>query len=119
MLAWIFFRASNVATAKRMLAALFGLNGLEWHCSFNVVAAVIALGLVWIVVWFLPNTQEWLAKFNPALGYEATTSPRKFPAFISRLAWQPSVLWALALATVAVFTLSQMSRVSEFIYWQF
>ena len=123
MLAWVFFRASTLGAAGKMFTALFGMNAIDWHSSFKIAPTLTALFLVWLMVWFLPNTQEWLANFNPALGYEkpggTTVDARGRPPLFARLAWQPTTRWALVLAALAVFTITQMSRVSEFIYWQF
>ena len=123
VLAWIFFRASNTETAGRMLKAMFGGNGFGFHSTVALSSALIALGVAGVIVWGLPNTQEWLARFHPALGFpppETSAAPRRaIPSWLARLAWQPHPLWAALLAALAVFTFTQMSKISEFIYWQF
>jgi alginate O-acetyltransferase complex protein AlgI len=123
VLAWIFFRAADTETAGRMLAAMFGGNGFTARSAFELVTVLPALGVVALIVWGLPNTQEWLARYQPALGLAAAekeaTPRRGLVAFWSRLAWRPHLLWAVLLAALAVFTFTQMSNVSEFIYWQF
>jgi alginate O-acetyltransferase complex protein AlgI len=123
VLAWIFFRAADTETAGRMLAAMFGSSGFTARSAFELATVLPALGVVALIVWGLPNTQEWLARYQPALGLAAAekeAAPRRgLVAFWSRLAWQPNPLWAVLLAALAVFTFTQMSNVSEFIYWQF
>jgi alginate O-acetyltransferase complex protein AlgI len=123
VLAWIFFRASDTETAGRMLAAMFGGNGFAARSTFELNTVLPALGVVAIIVWGLPNTQEWLARYQPALDFppkESSAMPRRsWSSFWTRLAWQPHPLWAVLLAALAVFTFTQMSNVSEFIYWQF
>ena len=79
------------------------------------------LGAVWLAVWVLPNTQEWLARYKPALDYDRPNLPAHLqppPAF-ARFEWKPSPAWAAVALLLGVFTITQMSRVSEFIYWQF
>ena len=49
---------------------------------------------------------------GPDEGTPASTLP-------SWARWRPTSAWAIAIAIVAVFTITQMSRISEFIYWQF
>jgi hypothetical protein len=123
VIAWVFFRAADFTTAGRMLTAMSGWNGLEWTASFRLDSALVLVGILWAAVWLLPNTQQILARFQPALSAtpetetgaglpEASGVPRW-------LQWQPTLLWAIVGALVAVFTITQMSRISEFIYWQF
>ena len=122
LLAWIFFRAANMGAAKQMLASMFGLAGLDLRCSFDLGNTLPALGAVALVVWLLPNTQEWLGRFRPALDYEepaAASGGVAVPTRMARFSWRPAWPWALAVGGFALFTLTQLSRVSEFIYWQF
>ncbi len=100
VIAWVFFRAENFGSAKLMIKGMIGLNGVviddrykaylgplasslqNWHIVFapnaagNLIALAqpILLTTLLIVVWTLPNSQELLARFRPAL---AAVQPAK------------------------------------------
>jgi D-alanyl-lipoteichoic acid acyltransferase DltB (MBOAT superfamily) len=122
--AWVFFRSANFATAGRMLDAMFGGQGFSAISSYDAGTAFAWLGALLAVVWLLPNTQEILAGYAPALDYER---PRSVGPDTGKPAstlppwaqWHPTSVWAIAVSIVTVFTITQMSRISEFIYWQF
>jgi hypothetical protein len=71
--------------------------------------------LYWIagllaVAWLAPNTQEIMGKFKPAL--ERIERP-------GRPSWAPTTAWALLIGGVGTLSLLHLSRVSEFLYFQF
>jgi hypothetical protein len=75
------------------------------------------------VVWVFPNSQEVLAAHKPALEYAydppgvpLAPTPRRLGRLLT---WQPNLLWALALAALMVSGVLNLSRPTEFIYWQF
>jgi alginate O-acetyltransferase complex protein AlgI len=120
VLAWVFFRAADFATAGRMFRAMFGGEGFHMVSSFRLETAGAWLTTLLVAVWFMPNTQEFLARFAPSLEYAEGRMARPTTGQLFRgLQWRPSALWAFIVAVVAIFSITQMSRVSEFIYWQF
>jgi hypothetical protein len=124
VIAWVFFRSADFAAAGRMLEAMFGGQGISSISSYDAGTAFAWLGTLLAAVWLLPNTQEILADYAPALEYEAqraggggnAMSENTLPSWAR---WRPASPWAIAVSIVAVFTVTQMSRISEFIYWQF
>jgi hypothetical protein len=58
-----------------------------------------------------------LARFEPALGVKLR--PGKDAAVGSRIAWHPSLGWALGLSVVAAIGILALGQLSEFLYWQF
>jgi D-alanyl-lipoteichoic acid acyltransferase DltB (MBOAT superfamily) len=124
VVAWVFFRAADFGAAGRMLGAMFGGQGISSVSSFDAGSAFVWLAVLLAAVWLLPNTQEILADYAPALGYEPQGSvgpdnPRLPNALPVWARWRPAGPWAIAVSLVAVFTIMHMSRISEFIYWQF
>ena len=69
------------------------------------------------IVWLLPNSQELMRRYRPALLHSGFSFTR--PAFLARLVWRPSLGWAVATAAIAAFGVISLSRYSEFIYFQF
>src|SRR4030095_13956553 len=126
-----------------MLEGMFGLNGIQLHAThlaklnhlfglgdwaasagvqfdanneFFSVAAIARLSLLFIVCWYLPNTQELLAKYRPAEDMPAY-HPRS--AGLRVLGWEPSLASAFVVTAVLVYSLSVMTSISEFLYFQF
>lgn len=133
IIAWVPFRAVDFDTTLRMLAGMFGLNGISLPTSLAplleplVGNAFVFTGLaplagmpvkeivIWLpvgllVIWALPNTQQWLASFAPA--WDAVVNR-------SRLKWEPTRPIAIVVAGLFAISFLSMTRVSQFLYFQF
>jgi hypothetical protein len=72
------------------------------------------------IIWLLPNTQELLSRFEPALKFKpAEPGTRSRASSQEWITWKPNISWALGVAALTIYALTQISRVNEFIYWQF
>jgi alginate O-acetyltransferase complex protein AlgI len=136
LVAWVFFRATSMTVAGGMLAGMAGMRGVgvpprlmeaagsagTWLASHGVTAnahlmvdrgaaLLIALGLA--IAWLLPNSQELLAAYDPAIGSVPV------PAAGARLAWSPRLRWAVTVALMLGVSLSLIGAHSEFLYFQF
>jgi alginate O-acetyltransferase complex protein AlgI len=118
VLAWVFFRAGSFEAATTMLSSMAGLNGfdLSWTANESRLVAGCSLAALVFFVWLAPNTQELMRHYRPALDFSMRTTGRN-P--LDRLAWHPTALWGILLAAMAIISILSMSRVSEFIYYQF
>lgn len=120
-LAWVPFRALDLAQAGQMLAAMLPVTGtadLGWRAlpAEAVVGALpagVILGIAAAVAFFLPNTYQIFARFDPALGLEAMPDPTR--GALRRLGQREGVILGLMLA----LSLLAMQRVSPFLYFQF
>ena len=132
VIAWVFFRASSVEAASHILAGMAGLNGVvlpvEWQSKLAGIPGIAslrfaelgaafqgretlqAIAALLAIAWLAPNTQELMRHFSPALEHVKSGS---------RLAWKPTMGWALAIAAMTAFPLLQLNRISEFLYYQF
>jgi len=135
---WVFFRAQDTQSAVSILHAMTGGNGLlvpnNWPGSWYIYATLEKLGLpsqigapvsqfdpsgtslYWIIIllgiaWIMPNTQQFMARFEPAL--ETVSMPSHPPV------WQPGVAWAVAMGIMAGLAMLHLTQVSEFLYFQF
>ncbi|HEV2977953.1 MAG TPA: MBOAT family O-acyltransferase [Casimicrobiaceae bacterium] len=139
VVAWVFFRAPDLATAASILASMVGQHGVvlpsEWQPSANVVSTWLgnhgvhfgALAhfnriaqLNWLCIllafcWVAPNTQQILALYHPAL----LTPGYGDPGNAGVLTWRPSPFWLAASVALALFALLSVHRYSEFIYFRF
>jgi len=127
VVAWVFFRAENVEAAKTLLVAMTGANGLTSNLArIHMSSAWFTIVPMLFVVWFLPNTHQMLARFEPTLEYAEgkmpPTSGWRFP-FRRKdggaLLWTPRLAWALGVTALLVASVLGLSRITEFIYWQF
>ena len=80
-----------------------------------------AWGVFWLAwLWLLPNTQQLMRRFEPA--YRCSNETMELaPAqmMFGRLAWRPSLAWASLTALIVPVAVLGLSRVSEFLYFQF
>ncbi|HSK38441.1 MAG TPA: MBOAT family O-acyltransferase, partial [Arenibaculum sp.] len=127
MIGWVFFRAPGMDAAVAMLNAMAGANG--WIASGDPLAGLLAplpegglvrdlvhrvddasshlfVILMAVVACTFPNSQEIVD------GIGAETRP-------FGLRWRPTLAWAACVSAFLLFTVTQMSRVSAFLYFQF
>ncbi len=133
---WVLFRADQFETAQRLWASMLGFNGIvlpEHYASialfqtlgsFGIRFAAVPLyaggwqladlALALALVWFLPNTQQIMRRFKPALGVVVDLGGRG-------LAWRPSMLAGVATGIAAAFLFARtlQKQPGEFIYFQF
>jgi D-alanyl-lipoteichoic acid acyltransferase DltB (MBOAT superfamily) len=112
VVSWVVFRADNLHAAGAIFGGMSGLNGLGLHeAQLDLFAAarliVPLLGLVWLA----PNTQE-------LTGYSPTDRPGD--AITRRwLRWMPSPPWAVVVGCAFALAFLSLSKISEFLYFQF
>ena len=139
--ALVFFRAASTPAAFGFLADLLGLHGAGHLVSLTSGALAFAL---FPVVWFFPNTQTILGQeptTEPAIAAITLSQPASNPAqpnavslpagpspdlarpwshrLLHHLRWQPSLPWALVLATLFFASLANLDTNVPFLYFQF
>jgi D-alanyl-lipoteichoic acid acyltransferase DltB (MBOAT superfamily) len=140
VLAWVLFRAETFAGALRMLRAMLAVDGIalpaeyaarlgplggalarlgvdfraeRLACFWGLPELAVLAGLLGAVT-LLPNTCELIARYRPALEFRLERDPWRLP-----LRWRLTPAWAVIVAAMAIASVSQLSRVSEFLYFQF
>jgi D-alanyl-lipoteichoic acid acyltransferase DltB (MBOAT superfamily) len=117
VVAWVFFRAETLPAAVAILEGMAGLNGVAKADPYWFGAPQLRwLVLMFLVAWGLPNVQQLLHRYRPAL---ETYPGEVSPPYWRRLAWRPVAGWALATVTLLVVAVINLTRVSEFLYYQF
>ena len=114
VVAWVFFRSDDVPAAFAMLRAMTGSNGsgigagdLYQTTAWPLIALLLAF------VWVSPNVQEITGYMPPSgrVGDDQTLSPS--------LRWRATAGWAMLCGGVFALSLLSLSKVSEFLYFQF
>ena len=121
LVAQVFFRATSCGQAMTVLRALVGLHGqgeavgLPTESGEAATHQLARMAVGFFIVWFLPNTQQILARFKPALDRTVwDTAVRRLP-----ILWYPNMGWALALSGLFVAALVGLKDPSTFLYFQF
>lgn len=120
--AWVFFRAESMSAAFVIVKTMVGFNGLSFSTPIiesDLTKAILAIFGLLVIVWFTPNVQEWMSKYEPVLNYEKVTKLSSNSSFWSRLQWRPNQTYALVTSVVTVIALLHLTKVSEFLYFQF
>ncbi|MGF1498607.1 MAG: MBOAT family O-acyltransferase [Elainellaceae cyanobacterium] len=131
VVAMIFFRAPSVDNAMTVIASMLGTNGfaLTDGAIFpnqlfpDNKAGVLGLAVLMVIVFYFPNTQQWMARFEPGLNFNPVHELQHHPRWLTIVwknsEWRPTVLWAGLTSAIAVIAFLGLSQVSEFIYFQF
>ena len=121
MAGWILFRADSLTTVASLGASLGGFTAgeLAQPVSRAGTALLLMLGLLACTV-TLPNTQQLLAPYEPSSDWDTA---RKFtpsvPDWLKWTVWQPSAVRGVMLSFAFVYAITQLTRVREFLYFQF
>jgi alginate O-acetyltransferase complex protein AlgI len=137
MIAWVFFRAPDFTSAIAVLKGLIGMNGFTlptgwlqkfgslgtWAQSLGIEFTAVSTPawvpqIGWTVVTLTiallcPNTQQIMARFEPALGVKVEDIGARW------LAWRPSLPWVCATSIGFALCIMNLNRLSEFLYFQF
>ena len=137
VIAWVMFRADNLDTAMTMYEGMMGQNGFpinkkwlakmgsmgslltDWGLETSILIISIKRALFYwalpllLACWLLPNTQQIMRKFEPAINFNY--DPRD-PSFVE---WKPNRVWSIVILAMAVLCLFNITGISEFLYFQF
>jgi D-alanyl-lipoteichoic acid acyltransferase DltB (MBOAT superfamily) len=133
VVAWVFFRASDVHAAFEILRAMAGLNGISLPevilsrlgpaaQQLGITAAgggrEFVLNWLWVltllpVVFLAPNVQQLMAGYHPAHDHDALEPVAR------KWRWAPTRRWAVALSLALACGLMSLTRPTEFLYFQF
>ena len=89
---------------------MFPSNGALANSNPDLFLLMAVLGSA--VVWLLPNTQQWLGRFDLAWGARAT--------YVGRIPhWVLHRALGAALGVMLGLMIMNLTKVSEFLYFQF
>ena len=143
MFAWVFFRAETNAGALLLITNMTDFSAMVLPTSLESLSTVLnsaftvfgssvtfsnatpfmpdtdmalALLLALIASWVLPNTQQLFIDFEPTV---ESSGNRVVPHKLRFLRWTMNPLSAVVIATAFLYSISQMTGISEFLYFQF
>ncbi|MGB3518137.1 MAG: MBOAT family O-acyltransferase [Elainellaceae cyanobacterium] len=117
---WVLFRANDLSAAGVMLQGMIGRYGFDWVTSSSFlelewVTTLVLLAAIGLA-FFCPNAYELLERYRPALETYRTSA---FSTAKTWFHWMPSQAWAIIMGLMFGVSILGMSRVSEFLYFQF
>jgi D-alanyl-lipoteichoic acid acyltransferase DltB (MBOAT superfamily) len=141
----VLHRAPSVEVASRIFAGMVNLPG-SWHDAFGPFGdalgwlgvrfdgqpispdqlALVPWLIAWIAfMWYMPNTQQLLARWHPAFNYGVAERRRdppvlaRIPSLAPLLEWRPNAVVAAIVGILAALALLSLGHVSEFLYFKF
>jgi len=117
---WVFFRSDSLGSAFVILKSMTGLNGLSSNTNLELDNSAIALVMLLLIFTLsMPNTQEWMSKYEPVLEYDKLRKLSRNGSLFNKFVWHPNTFYGIVTAAITVFSLLHLTRVSEFLYFQF
>jgi alginate O-acetyltransferase complex protein AlgI len=117
LFAWVPFRTADLDVAAVIWKAMLSFDGALLPTQYvgprNAVAAIVLL----VATLTLPNSYEIMGRAKlgtPTPGYPATVIAR-----LGRVAWRPTLRWAVLLGALLGLVLVKINDASEFIYFRF
>ena len=90
---------------------MLGVNGFGFTGRFQLSM----IGKLLLIAWLLPNTQQIMAKHEPAfIIYE-----KDFSSTVKWFEWQPNLIWMILILILASQSILKGDDSSEFLYFQF
>ncbi|HEY6458325.1 MAG TPA: MBOAT family O-acyltransferase [Steroidobacteraceae bacterium] len=139
VVAMVLFRSPTAHVAAEVFKGMLGLHGIELPPAMAHKAAALGLGRhvsaatdmstvyfltqqLWMIVLLLialalPNAIQLMRDYQPMLG--ARERPANTGILARTLRWNPTLVWAVAMALLAAAAIMRVGGPSEFLYWQF
>ncbi len=141
LFAWVPFRALTFESTINIWRGMLGMNGFylpKWMKKFsnNIepwtsdipisfvgifhhLGPVKLMDILWfvllfIIAFYMPNTQQFMQRYRPV--FEAT---KNYKIKTLKLFWRPSLGWSLMISFLFVYATLSLTRISEFLYFQF
>jgi alginate O-acetyltransferase complex protein AlgI len=126
VIAWVPFRAADMATSGRIWAGMLGQHGLLSQDGLAGATPILGFDIsagLWLVACLAialgaPNSHEIMARARLGLPSRGYPDPAAHPA-PTPFAWKPSLPTAMVMGVAFAVILLELNDVSEFIYFQF
>jgi len=118
VLSWVLFRAESLGAVAIIYKGMFGLNQIDTSGIMITSEAIMSIVVAVLIVWILPNAQEFMHLFKPTTDYDKERSWNSLTLFKHCL-WQPKKRWAIVFTILFLISVANMLKVTEFLYYQF
>jgi D-alanyl-lipoteichoic acid acyltransferase DltB (MBOAT superfamily) len=118
--AWVFFRAEHFSAATGMLSSMFTPHQAQLLTSHMFKSDELPFIAIWfvslaLIVWVMPNLQQWMRYLpNPEAKY-----PMGSGRLSALIEFQPTATWALFDSILTGTAILGLTKLSEFLYFQF
>lgn len=123
VVAWVFFRAPDVASALSILSGMAGLNHFSVDGTYSLLKidgdAAWKIAAALAIVFLLPNSQEIVGVRVIDPDGSATSGGSVLGRVASRLRWAATPASGILMGVLFFVCLLKLRQVSEFIYYQF
>ena len=141
LFAWVPFRAESLAATFNLWKGMLGINGLylpDWMAQyvnnfepwlsqhnitfvgmFHQIGAMKLIDVLWFVmlsfiIFYLPNTQQLMHRYRPVFERKKYYQLQNIKGY-----WRPSLKWSLMVSFLFIYATLSLTRISEFLYFQF
>jgi hypothetical protein len=115
----VFSGAVGLGPAGRLLQAWVGVGTAEPTTPFETRTALAWCGGLLAACWLLPNAQQLLEAYRPALDSHVRVEGARGGGWPGWARWRPSAAWACVMGVAALMVIPNLERVAAFLYWQF
>lgn len=123
VVAWVFFRAPDVASALSILSGMAGLNHFSVDGAYSLLKidgdAAWKIAAALAIVFLLPNSQEIVGVRVIDPDGSATSGGGVLGRVASRMRWAATPASGILMGALFFVCLLKLRQVSEFIYYQF
>jgi D-alanyl-lipoteichoic acid acyltransferase DltB (MBOAT superfamily) len=114
-LTFALFRSDSPAAFHRLVTSLFfGSGGTNENLGYR--GAFIEIIAAFAVIWFLPNLNELMRRYRPAIATFVNLSTTPLWA---RFVWRPTAIWGLFGAAIVAVVITRLNKPTPFLYGGF
>lgn len=120
VIAWVYFRAESFESANFILSTMFGFQPVPILSTLlpgmMLDQAIFWLTILSVLVWLMPNTLQWTGYLERQHEWERNWFPQKLIALFQ---FRTTKVWALFCSGVMIYSILNLTHISEFLYFQF
>jgi alginate O-acetyltransferase complex protein AlgI len=116
---WVFFRALDFNHALHILASMMGLNKIGKINLSSDMPAILLLLVSFLIVWVLPNAQQYMYRYNFSKQEKYEEIDNKFKDRLFNFGFNKISSAIISIMILLIIMMMQSVRKSEFLYYDF
>jgi D-alanyl-lipoteichoic acid acyltransferase DltB (MBOAT superfamily) len=118
---WVYFRAENFDSANLILSTMFGfesvsVSGTTLFEGWLLSKACMLLAILSAIIWLMPNVLQWSGYAGSRDELRRIFVPVKLATLFQ---FRATIIWALISSAFLIYSILNLTHVSEFLYFQF